>query len=492
MKNVIKKIEIMIFIGVLTLPTVIWLVFGAMGFFDFEGDVARLGENRELTKISDDVTLGNITAELEMYYDDRVPFRSAIILGYRKANSKLEYIYQNSIEPRLVELMGQKSSMNNIEVSSDVDINSMYGDSDGEDDIDVADDAEMTPEEKAAELEAKGIHEYKVIDIIKPSYTTYGYVLKRCRNCGIFLKTDFEEKLIDDTYLPPKEGEGRVIKGRNNWLYYAGDNSIAYYTGSNILSEEEMSEWGDMLQELKDACDEKGITLGVMVAPNKEQVYPEYMPSYNVETLNKREDVFELFVRENRDVNYVYPIDELKAGKKYYETHLPFDTHWTQAGAFIATMALYKEMGLETTNINHLEVLPTQFTQRGLIDTGNLDGDMYQGDIDYVIVYKPEITVTWFEGEKSFVMPSNIYRSKSDNPNNKKVTLIGDSFRLAMIPYLSQDFTEVCAAHRNVIDEVKDDLNNTDTLILVSVERFDKYLFNVIPKITEYIKDDIN
>lgn len=488
MSDLVKKIKISIFVAIITLPTVFWIFLGLIGMRDNMSSTDELGENRALAQIDEDVKLGNLTSELEAYYNDRVPFRSKIILKYRKANSKLEYIYQNRIQPGLIAMLGEKGSMDNIEVSSDKDVDNILGDEQESSSIDVAEDEAPPSEEEAAELEAKGIHEYKVIDFIKASYLTYGYTLKRCQNCGRFLKTDFEEKLIDTSYLPPKEGEGRVIQGRFNWLYYAGDNSIAYYSGTNILSEEEMKEWADLMNELKAACDEKGIQLGMMIMPNKEQVYPEYMPSYTVKTMKKREDVFSDYICENTDVDFSYPIEELKSGKKYYEMYFPYDTHWTQAGAFVGLMALYEKMGIETTNLSDLEVLPTKFTQKGLIDTGSLDADMYTDDTDYVIFYKPEYTVNWFEGEKSFIMPTNVYRSTSDNPDNKKILMIGDSFRLAMIPYLSQDYSELCVAHRNALDDVKEDFKDTDVLIVASVERFDKYMFEVMPKIIEYVK----
>lgn len=483
MNKKVKLTVIFIFVAILTVPTVVWTAMGLFGMREETSSVDELGENRVLSQISDDVTIADLTEELESYYNDRVPFRSKIILKYRKVNSKMEYYYQNRIQPKLVELTGEKSTMENVSVSSEMDIDALYGDQ-----IDRTATDEEESEMTAEEMEANGIHQYKVIDIVAPSYTSYGYTLERCSNCGRFLKSDIKEKLIDDTYLPPKEGEGRVIQGRFNWLYYAGDNSIAYYTGSNILSNEEMTEWMSLMQDLKDACDEKGIELGFMIMPNKSQVYPEYMPNYTVKTPEKREDVFHKYVKDNSDIKFVYPIEELKAGKKYYETYFPYDTHWTQAGGFIGTMAIYKEMGFETTNINDLEVLPTKFTQKGLIDTGSLDESLYQDDTDYVIVYKPDVHVTWFEGEKSFIMPTNVYRAKSDSENDKKLVMIGDSFRLAMIPYLSQDYSEICVAHRSALDEVGEDLKDPDVLIVASVERFDKYMFEVLPRITEYVR----
>ncbi len=254
MSDFAKKIKIIIFVALITVPTIVWTLLGVFSLRDNTSSTEELSENRAICEIDEDVTLKNLTSELEEYYNDRVPFRSKIILKYRKANSKLEYVYQNRIQPVLIEAIGQKGSMENIEVSSSKDVDEILGDEKEAESVDVSENEEPTPIEKAAELEAKGIHEYKVIDIIKPSYETYGYTLKRCQNCGRFLKTDFSEKLIDTTYLPPNEGEGRVIKGRSDWLYYAGDNSIAYYSGTNILSEEEMKEWASLCQELKDAA----------------------------------------------------------------------------------------------------------------------------------------------------------------------------------------------------------------------------------------------
>jgi len=486
MKQKAKIFAIVLFVAILTMPGIIWTGMGVFGMRKEESSVDELGENRTMAQMPDKINLATFTSDLEAYYNDRVPFRSEMILKYRKTNSKMEYYYQNHVQPVLVALAGEKTSMENIEVSSEMDIENMYGDqSDKNGSLEVTEGSES---ESAEELEAKGIHVYNVSETVEPTYLNYGYTLKVCENCGKELKTDFKEKLIDETYLPPKEGEGRVIQGRNGWLYYAGDNSIAYYCGTNILSKEEMDEWMGLMQDLQDACDEKGIQLGFMIMPNKEQVYPEYMPSYTVKTSKKREETFVEYVKSNSDINFVYPVEELKAGKRYFETYFPYDTHWTQAGAFFGTMALYKEMGFETTNLLDLEVLPTKFTQKGLIDTGSLDETLYQDDTDYVIFYKPDIHVTWFEGEKSFILPTMVYRSTSDNPNNQKLLMVGDSFRLAMIPYFAQDFSDICVVHRDYIDDVKDDFKNPDVLIVGSVERFDKYMFEVLPKITEYVR----
>ena len=97
MSDFAKKIKIIIFVALITVPTIIWTLLGVFSLRDNTSSTEELSENRAICEIDEDVTLGNLTSELEEYYNDRVPFRSKIILKYRKANSKLEYVYQNRI-----------------------------------------------------------------------------------------------------------------------------------------------------------------------------------------------------------------------------------------------------------------------------------------------------------------------------------------------------------------------------------------------------------
>ena len=144
MSDFAKKIKIIIFVALITVPTIVWTLLGVFSLRDNTSSTEELSENRAICEIDEDVTLKNLTSELEEYYNDRVPFRSKIILKYRKANSKLEYVYQNRIQPVLIEAIGQKGSMENIEVSSNKDVDEILGDEKEAESVDVSENEEPT------------------------------------------------------------------------------------------------------------------------------------------------------------------------------------------------------------------------------------------------------------------------------------------------------------------------------------------------------------
>ena len=95
---------------------------------------------------------------------------------------------------------------------------------------------------------------------------------------------------LDQPYLVPME-DYLVTYGREDWLYYTGENSVGFFTGNNLLAPEVMEQWKDAFLALTELCREKGIRLVYMVPANKEQIYPEYMASYHIENLPKREEI---------------------------------------------------------------------------------------------------------------------------------------------------------------------------------------------------------
>ena len=80
----------------------------------------------------------------------------------------------------------------------------------------------------------------------------------------------------------------KVVYGKGDWLFYGAERSLEYYMATNILSDEKMQEMTQILSELKSICDSRGIELRIMFAPNKEQIYSEYMPNLLIEDYNNK------------------------------------------------------------------------------------------------------------------------------------------------------------------------------------------------------------
>ena len=153
------------------------------------------------------------------------------------------------------------------------------------------------------------------------SYEDYGYTLNLCITCGTHYRTDITPQQIDTSYFAsqitgPKE-RGTIL-GRHNWLFFTGDSSLAYYQGTNVLSTAQRDDYVKTMKELKAVCDKKGIQLAFMSMPNREIVYAEHMPTYTV-TTPRRSEVFKDYIDNNTDLTFVYPLEEIKAFKPYFQ-----------------------------------------------------------------------------------------------------------------------------------------------------------------------------
>ncbi len=443
--------------GILVLPTLIWLGIRFLAPQTYLLLTYDLRENRERAQFPETFDPADYTARLEACYNDNVPFRSSLISLEQKLNGTFEGVYDDCLRDRLSYLLYGRSSDTVMDIS-----------------------ALVTEAAKEA-----GGHEGIAVSVREPTYTSYGCTEYRCKRCGEIYYGDFVGKLVDNSYFAPKVVGTGVLLGRFDWLFYAGEDSIFYYCGTNIMEQEEMAEHLDRMEHLQAVCREKGIELCFMIMPNKEQVYPEYMPTYEIEDSYKRADRFVDYVRENSDVPILYPIEELKEAELYWQTYNKYDSHWNNLGAFVGAQALYEVLGRPLTSPHQVEITEEPARVKDLLSTGGLDESAYPPDTDYFVDYRPDITVYSLDSSKA----DDIYRASSDSGNQKKLVMLGDSFQKVMSDYLARDFADILVAHRDRTDEVAEDIREADVLVLSAVERNDSEMFENIEKVIRILEE---
>lgn len=145
---------------------------------------------------------------------------------------------------------------------------------------------------------------------------------------------------------------GKVIYGRDGWLFYAARDDgdcIASYRGEDLFTPAELRQIAVDLRKTRDNLKKKGIDFVLLVCPNKERIYSEYMPDrYGAPAEEYAALQLVDFLRSHTDLTVVYPYDELMRFKAdhpgiplYYRT----DTHWNPAGAYIGARAAALAMG---------------------------------------------------------------------------------------------------------------------------------------------------
>lgn len=483
-----KRIFIEIFLFLICTPWIFWGVLKNYAPKTFENLTGNLEENRKLTEFS--------IEDASAYIDDHVPFRDTIIEIYQNRNTKAETSFRRLSQ-------GIMRHFSEAEEAQVADTAGMFDNKQEEVEIkDVRVEVEETEAHSHSyvitesldptceadgyavftcecgdtyteQYPAKG-HSGSTVYSQEASYETYGYEKCICHACGKYYYVDTAPKLIDTSELAPVKAAGDILFGRFDWLFYTGNDSIGYYTGSNAYDEETLASYAAKVNALQSLCDERGVELCILFAPNKEQVYSEYMPTYEIADEYKRIPRLVDYLRENTSVHVVYPLEEMKAYSKYYPTYYKYDTHWNNFGAFVGIQAAYKEMGREYTDPLQLDGYFANAERASNFALGGIDATNYPFDTEYIIKYKEDVVISPPDYQSQY------FCMESDRYGSGNAIVIGDSFREAMEQIMTKDFKKVTYLHRDYIGNCANDLNESNVIFLVAVERYSSKVFKDI------------
>jgi alginate O-acetyltransferase complex protein AlgJ len=137
----------------------------------------------------------------------------------------------------------------------------------------------------------------------------------------------------------------KVVLGRDGWLYLAG--SMDEYRGIRKLPWARIQKWIQEFKAKKDFFESRNIKYLVAIAPNKETVYPEFLPTTVHQIRNKLyiDDLMKALPADSRPsiLDLREPLINAKGtGRLYLRT----DSHWNQLGAAIASDAIINRLSL--------------------------------------------------------------------------------------------------------------------------------------------------
>ncbi|HUG33151.1 MAG TPA: hypothetical protein VMJ90_00165 [Anaerolineales bacterium] len=140
----------------------------------------------------------------------------------------------------------------------------------------------------------------------------------------------------------------KVIAGDDGWLVYTAENDIDDYQKIGLFSDEQLAVFQQNLDALSEAYAERGIELIVVIAPNKNTIYPERVPvQIPVLGNESRLDQVISYLRANGNEQIVDLRPALLAAKHERQMYYATDTHWNDYGAYIAYAALLEAAGIE-------------------------------------------------------------------------------------------------------------------------------------------------
>lgn len=494
MKKKQAKLKTAVFLSILILPGLVWLLlkpFGLADKLDFETT-----ENRKKHEIKKDVTADELTAEIEAWYNDRVPFRSVILSADRGLNRVVELPYKGAVEPLLLKIANRKrQSAQNIESSTEgaetrdgTDTKQESGEpqdseksaqqdgtahseetaipvetavpegTDNSGETTVSDETTL-PEETTAH-----VHEYLPAEHLDADFEHYGYTVYRC-SCGDEYRETFE-KLIDDSFFPTNV-TNKLVEGRYGWLFL--EDEFKDITGSNLPVDWELSYYASWYQRIYNACTARGTQVYAICLPNKSRIYPEYLPTVYQSPTFRMQQISD-YMAANSSVPFSFVYGELLEKKPEHDLYYKLDTHWNYHGTLIGLNVLKRMMGLPEVTYNDVRI--EQEEHRG--DLPNLVGEIRYETADKLI-YKPEVTAQTTrvseDGYKGFFDRGYI-EYYSDAADGRTLVILGDSFQVSLSEFLCKDFKHTYFINRDKIGSVDPQIMRTaDILVIECLER---------------------
>lgn len=431
MRGAIKKyIYILIFTSLLVAPSIAWGILSVLNISD-PSIMKRLdfdlNEKRLKAMISETIDLNTINIEYENYYNDRIPFRSILITLKKSIDGMIEEPYKNGIEKVLLKVFSKKK-----EVTPENHYRTIYDD-----------------------------ENYRCFDQAVDLY--FNHALKKTEIDEYESGIDYPQKLSDNQL---------VLIGQSDWLYLFSGN-IDYYIGSNTLStDSEIKERVDTYIQLNDLCKKTGKNLVIYICPEKEEIYSEYMPTYNIINTTELPIYISNYIDKNTDIKYIYPKDEFLSYKDRYILYKKFDSHWNSVGGFLAFSRIKEALGLDKEVLYDQTIEKKEDNYGDLIPYGNIPMQGLKPGLEYTFTeykndheVKTEVVVDNFSS-KAFI-------SECDKGIERKVLLVGDSYTEALIPFAEKTFKKLyCTSYMNFTkDFIKNWVEDADDIVLVFVER---------------------
>jgi hypothetical protein len=274
------------------------------------------------------------------------------------------------------------------------------------------------------------------------------------RQCGQYLvdRAGFRSALVFagsvlDVELFRRSTNDQVVLGRDGWLFYGGDRTLEQMRGEDVFTSAALDHWIDHMEAQRDWLAARGIPLLVVVVPNKERVYHEYLPpsAGALARVTRLTQIEHRLAERRSSLQWLDLTDVLVAAKTDTRVYAKRDTHWSGAGAFKGYVEIMRSLqaglpNLEPLHPQQMEDIAIAYPARdldlmrmlglGLAGAGEtLDYPLLRGTLPWTTTREDSVV----QGKRRMRLTS----TRADAPN---AVWFHDSFSDTLAVYLNSTF----------------------------------------------------
>ncbi|HET7506799.1 MAG TPA: DHHW family protein [Solirubrobacterales bacterium] len=272
-------------------------------------------------------------------------------------------------------------------------------------------------------------------------------------------------------YSHSPEGLGKVLVGRDGWLFLQGDSNdaIGQHTGRVRYSEADKEELRALFERRVSVAREAGATWLTAVVPDKEILYSEQLPA-SIVPLSRRPVHDYLEIAQEAGAEAVYLYEALAAAKDEGELYLRTDTHWNHRGAYVAYLAICRELGRLGIPLSVVEEDWIEWWERpALGDLGEkLAASPGSADV------RATLTRSWARRtyDSEIRNHGRVMIHEKDEEKTPVCLVFGESFAETLLYFLKESFGRVVFAHTSMFIEEVVAAERPDVVLSLPIERF--------------------
>lgn len=240
-----------------------------------------------------------------------------------------------------------------------------------------------------------------------------------------------------------------VQVGKDGWLYLAMDRNrevLEEHRAIKPLTEAQMSTVAAIYEERRSWLAQRGISYRVAVAPNKDSVYPEFLPDAfkQVGRQSRLDQLMEYFAAHSA-VEFLDLRQPLLEAKKTQQVFFSTDSHWNVLGGFPCYQAIIASLSKDFPALTPMSVSDF-FLERYSFLGGDLSyllgmEDLISEDKLYLLPKRPlkgrGVSTQYFG--PGYVQPAQ--GSQVDAPALPKAVFLHDSYFWEILPFIGEHFS---------------------------------------------------
>jgi hypothetical protein len=272
-----------------------------------------------------------------------------------------------------------------------------------------------------------------------------------------------------------EDADGRALIGKNGWLFFRsdGDPDLLAFRGINPFSPEAIDAWRQLLERRNSFLAARGIPLLVVIAPDKQTIYPEFLPDAAAILVHRSR--LDEFIDELRITHSPVHLLDLRpallAAKASAQIYYKTDSHWNDLGAYVGYRAI---IGAAANLLPEWHIIPASradFIEESAPFTSGDLARMIHLSAQYPDTAFTLTPIIPFPISPVAKKPGGIGASEVSNPRLPRLFFLHDSFGNYLIPMLGPHFRRAVYAYANELNPTLIDQEKPDIVIDEFVER---------------------